>query len=226
MKQYITYGALLLLFSLLFTWIDPLLASFFYTLHFSKIFPLTTNFFFFYEELLHIPSLTIFCFCVCILVFNCKIVNKFILKNVLSILLSIGCIYVLVFFGLKPLWNRPRPLETHIYHQEKSFISFYKVDITSQWSQRTSTSFPSGHAATSSSLLSILPVLNRYKRRGLYKLAVGLIIPFIFIQSIFRMLLGEHFFSDIILGCGISYLVIRFINKIIFKKEIQITNES
>lgn len=225
MKQYITYGALLLLLSLSFTWIDPLVASFFYKIHFSKTFPLTTNFFFFYEELLHIPSLTIFCFCMCVLFFNWKTVNKFILKNVLSILLSIGCIYVTVFFVFKPLWNRPRPLETTIYHQEKSFVSFYKLDITSQWAQRTSTSFPSGHAATSSSLLSILPVVNRYKRRGLYKLSLGLIISFIFIQSVFRMLLGEHFFSDIISGFGISYLIIRFINKIIFKKEMQITNE-
>ncbi len=219
-KIKVCYGILLFLFIISFIWIDPLLAAFFYNFHFPKKFPIINNFLLSYEKLLHLPSLILSCFCFCFLFFNRKKRQYFILKNTLSILLSISSIYLLVFFVLKPLWNRPRPIETYIYNQREIFVPFYKIDINSTWSQRNFSSFPSGHAATSTSLLSILPVFERYKKKKLYKIFVYLFIPFISIQSLFRMILGKHFLSDIFLGIILTYLEIQLINKIIFKKTI------
>lgn len=204
------------IFTILLTWIDPLLASFFYNFHFSKNFPIVTNFLFLHEELFHLPSLLVLCFCSYFLFLNWKKKQIFLLKNILSIFLSISFIYISLF-ALKPLWNRPRPIETYIYQKEKDFVPFYKIDVVSNWSQRISTSFPSGHAATSSSLLSILPTLNRYRKKKLYKISLWVVIPFIGIQSLIRILLGKHFFSDISLGIILAYSIIKLTNKIIFR---------
>lgn len=109
-----------------------------------------------------------------------------------SILLSIGVLLaVLLNVGLKGLYMRERPVEAN------------------RWMEELTTSFPSGHSTAAAFIYTFLIYivfhtdLKRWIKNTLY-VACGSIIILVMLS---RMVLGVHYFSDVLAGASVGIMV-------------------
>jgi undecaprenyl-diphosphatase len=97
---------------------------------------------------------------------------------------------------LKEFFARPRPIETYA---EQLFV----------YSESTSYSIPSGHATQSVAL--ILPFIVYVSSRSrLHKTIKILLIVLAFSTSLSRIILGEHYLSDVLGGLGTACIGLPF----------------
>lgn len=125
-------------------------------------------------------------------------------------MLAAGLIITLVVNDniLKPLIERPRPFDY------TGWTNFVYPDIIPR---PTSLSFPSGH--TTSSFLSVVPIMKANKKFGIVALVLAILMGFS------RLYLHVHYFTDVFFGIGMGLiygflgcLIVTFIYKVIEKK--------
>ncbi len=109
-----------------------------------------------------------------------------------AIVLSLGILCaVMLNIGLKEIYMRERPLEAY------------------RWMDETSTSFPSGHSTAAGFLYPFLIYLiyhtkmEKSLKYTLYTLCTA-IVPFVMFS---RMILGVHYFTDVIAGVSVGIMV-------------------
>ena len=109
---------------------------------------------------------------------------------------------IIVEYGFKQNFERPRPKEIELFGGKKEFYPAYT------FAKQNSKSFISGHSAAAFSLVGI--ALLFYKRKRLFILlslgyGLGMIIA--------RIMAGGHFFSDVLL----SALLVLIANILLYK---------
>lgn len=124
--------------------------------------------------------------------------------NILLCLIFLLQSYLLGEYTLKPLIKRERPYHSII--EFKIFMETYNYKLPSGYS------FPSGH---SFSALTVAVSLSLYRKKLSFVL-----IPCAILVAFFRLFIGAHYFSDILLGSlfgsflgGIHYFLCKLINK-------------
>lgn len=106
-------------------------------------------------------------------------------------LLIIGIVGISLNYGIKLIVNRDRPFESY------------------RWMKETSASFPSSHSCMAMVLYSSLylivknTVFNKIIKRIILISCVSLII----IIPITRIILGVHYFTDVIGGCLVGFFI-------------------
>ena len=116
----------------------------------------------------------------------------------ISLLLFLGPA-VIVNFGLKDNWGRPRPIHVDSMGGKQPFENVFVLNES-----REGKSFPCGHASTGFVLMAGYFVFCRHRRR----LAYGWLIAgavFGTLLGIARMLQGGHFLTDVIWVALICY---------------------
>ncbi len=104
-------------------------------------------------------------------------------------------VIVLVNWGFKTLWGRARPMNVEDFGGSKLFTA--PLDPATQCG--INCSFVSGEAAGAAAMLISLILLFRYIPLGrFHKFALPIAIFIAAFTSIFRIMLGRHFLSDVV----------------------------
>ena len=112
---------------------------------------------------------------------------------------------------LKLIWERPRP---YLVISGVDFQAWY-IGLNLTFDNATK-SFPSGHSAVAASLIS----LNAFKmemKNQTYKLLKFMLFLYILMMMISRMIRGDHYLSDVLLGAVIPYLIYVYIQNLLMK---------
>lgn len=136
-----------------------------------------------------------------------KLSNK-IEENILNqyhlYFLVIGMTIVLSIFLpqlIKLIWERPRP---YVVFNGGDFQAWYiGFNFTFDNAYK---SFPSGHSAVVASLLSLTVFRMELKART-YSLLKLTLFVYVFLMMISRMVRGDHYLSDVLIGTTISILI-------------------
>ena len=108
---------------------------------------------------------------------------------------------------LKLIWERPRP---YLVISGKDFQAWY-IGLNLTFDNATK-SFPSGHSAVAASLISLTVFKMEMKNRT-YKLLKFMLFFFILMMMISRMIRGDHYLSDVVIGALLSALIYRYVLK-------------
>jgi undecaprenyl-diphosphatase len=125
-------------------------------------------------------------------VYDKKYAHKFAFTYMLS---------ALVNTGIKEIFKRPRPYIAH--PNEVSVEQSWKTD---------GYSFPSGHAQASGVLgYMAYDLSKRMKKPLIWKLGIALMV----LVPLSRIYLGQHYFSDVLVGVLFSFIIAHFTYKLI-----------
>lgn len=119
---------------------------------------------------------------------------------------------LIVNYGLKGHWGRPRPNQVREFGGDFAFAPVGSPGTL----QRHNSSFPSGHAAVAFYLLA--PAFSIRPRR--LRLARGMMIAglaFGAVMSVVRVIQGGHFLSDVVWSVAIVYTVSWGLERLIFR---------
>ena len=151
------------------------------------------------------------------LILSLGLLIRFFFENIPIPIQSKTCLYLILCFilgpglivnyGLKNHWGRPRPLQIIAFHGEKQFTSAWQ--ISHQCTHNCS--FVSGDAAGIFSLIAFVGISQRKKIITLTVLSLGAFI------GIMRIGEGGHFLSDIVLSAVITYLISWILHYFLYK---------
>lgn len=129
--------------------------------------------------------------------------KRFIFYFIASLLIS-----SLLVFSMKNLIKRPRPYYQSPITSHQPPITNSQLRITNYklLNYPTDYSFPSGHATISFAAAGILAFFDKKRKKYFYLIAI--------VIGFSRVYLGYHYFSDVIIGAGIGWLISAAISKI------------
>lgn len=117
----------------------------------------------------------------------------------LFVLGSFGIGALILVHSLKALLGRARPHDTLLFGGDKGFTPVWQIaDMCG-----ASCSFPSGESAAAAALLSFVV----YASPGMRRPFLATVLPLAVFLSLNRMLVGAHFFSDVLL----AWLMVLFV---------------
>ena len=108
---------------------------------------------------------------------------------------------------IKLLWERPRPYIVLGGEQFKAWYVGFNLTFDNAYK-----SFPSGHSAVAASLLSLIVFKSELRNRS-YVILKYILFFYVFLMMISRMIRGDHYLSDVLLGVMISTLIYMYIRK-------------
>lgn len=115
------------------------------------------------------------------------------------VLASFGIGALILVHALKVLIGRARPHDTLIFGGDREFTPVWQIaDMCG-----ASCSFPSGEAAAAAALLSFIVYFSPGNRRAF----LATVVPLAIFLSVNRILVGAHFFSDVVLAWLIVFFV-------------------
>jgi membrane-associated phospholipid phosphatase len=115
------------------------------------------------------------------------------------VLASFGIGSLIVVHALKVVIGRARPSDTLMFSGDKEFSPAWQVvDMCG-----ASCSFPSGEAAAAAALLSFVVYFSGRTRLAF----LAAILPLAMVLSANRVLVGAHFFSDVVLAWLMVFFV-------------------
>jgi lipid A 4'-phosphatase len=108
---------------------------------------------------------------------------------------------------LKPLMNRPRPMQTDLFGGDEPFVSAWRFGQTGLGNR----SFPSGEAAAAMYLVALAMVVPKPWR----KRAATFALLWAFAVSLNRVAFGAHYLSDILVAWGLTLMVVLLLRSLI-----------
>jgi lipid A 4'-phosphatase len=124
----------------------------------------------------------------------------------LSLCLAIGP--GLIIDGvLKPLMNRPRPMQTDLFGGDEPFVSAWRIGETGLGNR----SFPSAEAAAAMYLVALAMVVPKTWRKRVATFA----LLWAFAVSLNRVAFGAHYLSDVLVAWGLTLIVILLLRSVI-----------
>ncbi len=120
---------------------------------------------------------------------------------------------LIVNFGLKGHWGRPRPNQVREFGGEFAFAPVGSPGTLG----RHNSSFPSGHAAVAFYLIA--PAFTvRPQRKLVARGLMGIGLTFGFAMAVVRVVQGGHFLSDVVWSAAIVYLVAWGLERVIYRE--------
>jgi lipid A 4'-phosphatase len=100
----------------------------------------------------------------------------------------------------KPLFSRPRPMQTNLFGGDQAFVAAWSFGATGFRNR----SFPSAEAAAAIYLVALAMVVPRAWRKRIAILA----LLWTFAISLNRIAFGAHYLSDVLVAWGLTLIVI------------------
>lgn len=108
---------------------------------------------------------------------------------------------------IKFMWARPRP---YLVFNGEQFQAWY-IGLNLTFSNAYK-SFPSGHSAVTASLMS-LGVFKAEMKKNQYRVTILCISIYVLLMMSSRMIRGDHYLSDVVIGALLSALIYSYVLK-------------
>lgn len=131
----------------------------------------------------------------------------------LLVLVMVVAVGIITHAILKDHWGRPRPKQIIEFGGKQPFRPYYQPNFHAP---EPSKSFPCGHCSMGFYFFSVALLGKRYRSKILYWLGMTLALSLGTIFGYMRIAQGGHFFSDVLVGALLIWLVSLVLDWLIF----------
>jgi len=118
---------------------------------------------------------------------------------------------------LKDHWGRPRPRQVENFGGELPYRAFYQPNLS--WEVRQLKSFPCGHCTMGFYFFAVALLFRRLGYQSLFVISMLLALALGIALGVARIAQGGHFFSDILAGALVMWLVALTCDWLLFSHE-------
>lgn len=165
--------------------------------------------FIFYTFTRKIPLVLFIILVIVLLIFHHHAIVQHYKKRLIIVLLSIVFVPA-ISVGIKNSTNIPCPKHLQYYNGQYPHTAIWETYTTSYKNLKSQHCWPAGHASGGFALMSLFFL---FKRKRIKRIALGSTFILGWLMGMYKMMIGDHFFSHTFITMLLSWLIILIIAK-------------